>query len=145
MGTQEVLSVQCGIEVHSGEPVPKHLKATPSCDHAALIALNAREFAGSAVLCFPQATYLNVMGKLLDEELREYREDLLDGAGELLNMIFGYAKKVLNENGFSLQPAIPIVIRGREIELRTLPPGHEVTVPFLSVCGAFHVVLGVSG
>jgi hypothetical protein len=47
------------------------------------------------------------MGKMLGEEFKAITQDLQTGAAELLNIIFGSAKVVLNEQGYAIQKAIP--------------------------------------
>ncbi len=43
------------------------------------------------------------MGGMLGEEIKEINQDIQDGAGELLNIIFGFTKRVLNKKATKLK------------------------------------------
>lgn len=140
-GTAETLSVQCSVKVKAGKPFPKtpeNMKGVQT-DLAAIIGLTSSSFNGSIALCFPDATFLKVMGGMLGEDFEEIDEDLEDGAGELLNIIFGFAKRVLNDKGYDIEKAIPSVVKGKDVKLQHLTEATAIIVPFASEAGKFHI------
>ena len=50
---------------------------------------------------------------MLEEDVGEVDIDNQDGAAEIINIIFGTTKAVLNQRGYSLERAIPSVKRGK--------------------------------
>jgi CheY-specific phosphatase CheX len=67
---------------------------------------------------------------MLGEKYTELNDELQDGAAELLNMIFGHAKVILNKQGHTIQKAIPTVIRGGNLQTTHLGNSKVVVLPF---------------
>ena len=82
---------------------------------------------------------------MLGEEYQEISKDIIDGAGELTNMIFGQAKVTLNQKGYGIQTAIPSVISGKNHSLSALTKGPIVVIPFSTEAGPFFIEICVSG
>ena len=81
---------------------------------------------------------------MLGEDFQEISKDIIDGAGELTNMIFGQAKVSLNQKGYGIQTAIPSVISGKNHTLSALTKGPVVVIPFSTESGPFYVEVCVS-
>jgi chemotaxis protein CheX len=79
------------------------------------------------------------MNNMLSENYTEITSDLQDGAGELLNIIFGHAKRVLNTQGYEIQKAIPSIIRGQNLEAKHLTSNPVIVLPFLTDKGEFYI------
>lgn len=142
-GTLTTLKIQCGIECKPLKPVPKdEFKATPPLSIAGVIGIASPTFRGSIAIAFPDSTFLGVMGKMLGETYTEINQDLEDGAAELLNIIYGHAKKVLNEQGHSIDKALPTVIRGEKINIRHLSKTPAIVLPFETEMGLFIIEVG---
>ncbi len=72
-------------------------------------------------------------------------DEIADGAGELANIIFGTAKTILTDSGFSLEKALPTIIRGSDIKLTSLSRGGPmIVVPFQGTDGLFHILISLS-
>ena len=144
-GTMNVLSVQCNVKSTPGKPFIKGTQPQPDFDIAAVIGLAAKAFTGSITLCFPKPVFLEIMGNMLGEKFTDITQDLEDGAGELLNIIFGSAKVVLNERGYDIQKAIPNVIRGQKLHTNHMTSAKVVVLPFTTGVGEFHVEISAEG
>jgi len=140
-GTLETLKVQCSFEAKPGKPYIKK----PSDDFESTIAIIAvigmmsDKFCGSIGLCFTEKVFLKVMGNMLMEEYSEINNELEDGAGELLNIIFGQAKNILSQKGYSIEKAIPSVIRGDDLKIHHFSKSPTVIIPFESSEGNFYI------
>jgi chemotaxis protein CheX len=106
---------------------------------AAVIGLTGKNFTGSIALCFPKEVFLKVMTNMLGEPYTDITDDMQDGAAELLNMIFGQAKIVLNEAGYEIEKAIPTVIKGHQIETQHPADRPVLVFPFRTEAGVFHI------
>lgn len=142
--TLHVLKVQASIEAKPGKVYLKKADETVKGDVSGVIGIVSDAFNGSVVISFPEKTFLNVMGGMLGEEYTELSQDILDGAGEITNMIFGQAKIVLNERGYGVQIALPQVISGKGHSLSAISKGPTVVIPFTSSAGEFFVVICLS-
>lgn len=142
-GTLMTLKVQCGIECKPGKPMPKdEFKSTPPLTIAGVIGIASPTFRGSIAIAFPEPTFLGVMGKMLGETYTTITQDLEDGAGELLNIIYGHAKKVLNEQGHTIDRALPTVVRGEKINIRHMSKSMAIVLPFETEMGMFIIEVG---
>jgi chemotaxis protein CheX len=138
-GTMNTLKVQCSLEVSSDKPFVKGSIPQPPYAIAGVIGITSNAFNGTITLCFPEKVFLGVMGKMLGESFTEINQDLQDGVAELLNIIFGQAKIILNQQGYTIQKAIPNVIRGHEIVTTTITKGPVIVLPFKVEFGEFHI------
>lgn len=139
VATVHVLKVQAQTEAKAG---PIHLKKSgsgTSGDISGIIGIVSDSFNGSVVISFPEATFLKIMSSMLGETYTKIDKEIIDGAGELTNMIFGQAKIVLNEKGYGIKTAIPSVISGKNHTLSALTKGPVVVIPFESNTGNFSV------
>lgn len=142
--TLRVLKVQAGIDAKAGKIYLKNERDHFVGDVSGVIGIVSESFNGSVVISFPEETFLNVMSDMLGEEFTELNKEILDGAGEITNMIFGQAKISLNEKGYGIKTAIPSVVSGKDHSLNALTKGPIVVVPFESSAGKFFVEICLS-
>lgn len=142
--TLNVLKVQASVEATPGKPYLKQPGSVISGDISGVIGIVCESFDGTVVITFPEATFLKVMSGMLGEEITELNKDIVDGAGEITNMIFGQAKITLNDRGYGIKMALPSVITGKGHSLQAQTKGPTVVVPFTSEAGNFFVEICLS-
>lgn len=138
-GTIEVLKIQAHTLAKAGAPSVKDPKSSFGGDISGVIGLVSESFTGSVVISFPAQTFLTIMSRMLGEEFTELTPDIQDGAAEMTNIIFGYAKRVLNEKGYGIKMAIPSVITGKDHSIQNNTKGPRIVIPFESDAGAFGI------
>lgn len=143
VGTLETIRVQCGIETSPGKPFIKGNETQPDFEIAGVIGLTSEAFAGNITICFPGKVFLQIMSSMLGEQYTEITPELQDGAAELLNIIFGTAKAALNQQGHTIQMAIPTVIRGSALQTSALGIKKAMVLPFHTPAGEFHVEISM--
>jgi chemotaxis protein CheX len=111
--TIDVISTLTGIAVTAGKPQIKKLGEI-SGDISGVVGVVSSGFKGTISISFSEAGFLKVLSKMLQEECTVIDDDNKDAVAELLNIIFGKAKKILNESGMNIQPAIPTIVRGKD-------------------------------
>jgi chemotaxis protein CheX len=136
-GTLEALRVTCNLKVNPGKPFLKGRQVQPAFHLAAIVGITSASFSGSISLLFPNKVYMQVVSGWLGENITELTKDHQDGVAELLNIIFGSAKMVWNEQGRSIQKAIPTYLTGNPIETNNKMP--VLVIPFITEFGEFHV------
>jgi chemotaxis protein CheX len=141
--TIKTLSTQCNLQILPGKPRLKGAEGEPPVAIAGVIGLTSKAFNGSIALCFPEKTFLGAMEGMLGEPFPELTKDLEDGAGELLNIIFGQAKIVLNEKGMGIEKAIPTIVTGQSIAVRHLVNRPTIVLPFETEKGPFFIEVGI--
>ncbi len=135
-GTLKTFQVQCKTDASHGAPFIKGTKPEPIFAIAGVIDISSSTFCGRISLCLTEAVFLGMMERMLDEPFKEITPELQDGVAELLNMIFGQAKVVLNEQGHTIQKAIPTVLRADQL---VATQAKVVVLPFNTDLGIFHI------
>ena len=67
---------------------------------------------------------------MLQEEIQTINDENKDAVAELLNIIFGKAKKILNASGLNIQQAIPSIIRGPGHSIQHQAQNQTIVIPF---------------
>ncbi|MCM2277895.1 MAG: chemotaxis protein CheX [Oligoflexia bacterium] len=109
--TIHTISSMTGLAVNPGKPYVKK-RGEPSGDISGIVGVTSAGFKGTIALTFPSTTFLTVVSKMLGMEFTEINEENKDAVTELLNIIFGQARKTLNARGLGIQSAIPTIITG---------------------------------
>lgn len=92
---------------------------------------------GVVILSFPEAVAINVVSKFVGEEYKSLTSSVVDGVGELTNIIAGDAKNRLIQKGFKFDIGLPKMVTGRNyvtVQNRAIPC---VVVSFTSPIGTF--------
>lgn len=105
-------------------------------DVSAIIGL-AGETVGAVVLSFPHDTALRMVSRMDGREHRFLGAEVLDGVGEMVNIIAGNAKKGLTE--FRISISLPGVITGKQYRINWPAEVPVITIPFRSELGRFSV------
>ena len=122
--------------VHSESDCPEMLVIS------GLIGITGSKFKGLMNIAFSEIGFLDTMERMIGEKHETISKEIQDGASEFANIIFGQAKKSLNENNHHIKMALPSVIRGEDLntpedpniitrQLLRLPNG----IAFLEVSG----------
>ena len=138
--TQTVLGTQCNIKLNPSRPYIKKPEDKLPMEIAGVISLTAIKFTGTISLCFRAEVFLKIYESMVGEKHEKITPELEDAAGELLNMIFGQAKTILNDQkGYTLEKALPTVMTGDGLKLSHNPGSPVVVLPFESSVGNFHI------
>lgn len=142
-GTKETLLTLCDYTATPGKPFLKKSGTAMSIDIAGIIGLTSSTFSGSITISFPEKVFLSIMSKMLGEEFTVINKEIEDGAAELMNIIFGHAKRVLNATGHTIEKAIPTIARGKDLQLVSLTKAEIVILPFDIEPGTFYIEVAI--
>jgi chemotaxis protein CheX len=124
-----------GLHVTSGKP---HLLDDPqNLEEVSGIIGLAGETRGAVVLSFSRETAIRMVSKLEGKEYTALGNEVLDGVGELINIIAGNAKQDLLE--FRIEISLPGVITGSSYKIRWPDGIPVVRIPFTTELGKFSV------
>lgn len=115
-----------------------------SGDISAIVAINTPKYQGSMAIAFEERCFLMIASRMLGEKYTEITPEISDAAGELCNQIFGIAKRLLNEKGHQIQPALPSVVTGTAHQIRHFVNGPVIAVKFNTDTGVFYIEACVS-
>lgn len=134
--TLNVIETQANTGIRVGRPYVKTGEDPFPIEIAGLIPLNSSaSFKGALVLCFQAATFLKIYSNMVGEAVGEITPEIQDGAGELINIIYGQAKTVLNERGHKLDMVLPTVLVGEKLKIRHQSRDLSMILPFESDAG----------
>jgi chemotaxis protein CheX len=124
-----------GIQARSVTP---HLLSDPQDlqEVSAIIGL-AGDTTGAVVLSFSRETAIALVSKLSGRSYSALTNEVLDGVGEMVNIIAGNAKKDLED--FRIVMSLPGVIVGSSYKIRWPEGIPVIAIPFESEIGPFSV------
>lgn len=111
--------------------------ASRDVDLIAAIGLKSSQFSGTLAICFPSATFLAIVNRMLGESHQEISRENSDAAGELLNIIYASARVKINEGGHDFALAIPTVAGGQNLHISHGGSPKIVRVNCSTDCGPF--------
>jgi len=122
-----------GLEVRSGTPFI--LEDPQLLDEVSGIIGLAGETTGSVVLSFSRDTAIKIISKFAGHTYQALGSDVLDGVGELINIVAGNAKKDLLD--FKILISLPGVITGNDYRIHWPENVPVISVPFYTSYGDF--------
>jgi len=132
-GACETLHIQCDLEATVGNF--RRREEPASGDIAGQVAVESSLIQGSIAVVFPKTTFLAVMGRLVGKECTEIDEEIRDGAGELVNIIYGEAKSRINKSWGNLAFSLPQILEGGEESLLRELPSPAIVIPITTPAG----------
>ena len=124
-----------GLQAVAGKP---HLLGDPQdLDAVSAIIGLAGETRGAVVLSFSRETAMRIVSKMAGQEYKMLSNEVIDGVGELINIIAGNAKQDLLD--FRIEISLPGVITGNSYKIRWPEGIPVVSIPFTTELGPFTV------
>jgi chemotaxis protein CheX len=124
-----------GLQAVAGKP---HLLGDPKdLDLVSGIIGLAGDTRGAVVLSFSRETAIAIVSKMAGQEYKALSNEVLDGVGELINIIAGNAKQDLLD--FRIDISLPGVITGSSYKIRWPEGIPVVAIPFTTELGSFSV------
>jgi chemotaxis protein CheX len=124
-----------GLQAVAGKP---HLLGDPQdLDLVSGIIGLAGDTRGAVVLSFSRETAIHIVSKMAGQEYKALSNEVLDGVGELINIIAGNAKQDLLD--FRIEISLPGVITGSSYKIRWPEGIPVVAIPFTTELGPFSV------
>jgi chemotaxis protein CheX len=124
-----------GITVRSLNPFVR--KDPHSLDEVSGIIGLAGDTAGAVVLSFSRQTAMNVVSIFSKKTYTALTNEVLDGVGELVNIIAGNAKQDLTD--FRISISLPGVVVGSGTRIHWPDGVPVIAIPFDSELGSFSV------
>jgi chemotaxis protein CheX len=94
---------------------------------------------GTVALRLPVKTALKLVGKMVGSDFKSVDSSIIDGIGELVNIIAGNAKGKFI--GHKISVSLPTVVRGSICTLNNLGNAVFLSVPFESELGDFSLLV----
>ncbi len=95
------------------------------------------EALGAVVLNFPESVAISAVSKFVGEEYTSITSSVVDGVGELTNIIAGDAKNRLIQKGYKFEIGLPKMVTGRNYITAQNKSVPCIVVSFASPIGKF--------
>jgi chemotaxis protein CheX len=97
------------------------------------------EAVGTMVITFPEQVAIQVVSKITGEELTKLNSAVVDGVGELLNIIAGDAKNRLIQKGYKFALGLPKTVTGRNFIAAQTKANQCLVITFALPFGKFNL------
>lgn len=116
-----------------------------TADISAILGINGickdQEVKGMLILSWPIETYIKIANAMLSEEHTSFNNDIADVGAEIVNMIFGNAKRTLTDMGYTLDMSIPSTVGGKDHYISYPQKTTTVIIDIISAHGPFFLEL----
>ena len=133
-----VLETMANVKVTAGKPVRKEEDAAHG-DVTGIIGMASNQAKGSLAITFSSEAIFDIARRMLGEEVSEVDSTVTDLVGEITNMVTGGAKRLLAEEGYDFDMAIPAVVSGKNHNISHKSSGPKIMIPFSTQAGKFFV------
>jgi chemotaxis protein CheX len=128
-----------GLALESGKPFVR--KDPEQLEEVSAVIGLAGEVTGAVVLNFSRETAIQIVSKFAGQKYQALGGEVLDGVGELVNIIAGNAKKDLAAS--KIEISLPGVVTGNSYEIHWPENVPVVAVPFKSDAGEFSLNVSI--
>ncbi len=108
-----------------------------------LIPMNSPKRNGFMAVSFPEKTLLELLFKMTGERHSSINTEVESSTGEIINIIYGQARKNINQTGLELQSSLPQVIAGPQHRIWNINVHASIMVPFESELGPFYIIASI--
>ena len=126
-----VFKAMLNIDIVEGAPSMNEARKSRG-DITGVMALSGSEGSQKGMLALSTSTEgaLRIYQRLMHQEFTEVNEEIIDGMGELTNIISGRARYELEKENIHLYAHVPIVFFGKSAEVDYITKAAVVSVPF---------------
>lgn len=142
--TLNTFKIQCQTECSPGKPFLTKDTFKSNAGIAGVISLVCPQFNGTISISFPTAVFLKIYENMIGEKHTSITNEIKDGAGEILNIIFGQTKTELVAKGYKLEKALPTVLVGENLSIHHIKQAAMIIIPFNSSAGEFYVEVALN-
>ncbi len=135
--TQNILTSMAMLESNPGKPYVKKEKAAKG-DVSAIIGITG-ERNGTFAISFSKTCAVQIVKRMLGDDIEDIINDVQDAVGEISNMISGHARLGLANMGLKLQGSTPSVVMGDNHMISHMTKAAVVAIPFETEFGSFVV------
>jgi len=133
-----VLETMANVKATAGKPQIKEGDYANG-DVTGIIGMASDKVKGSFAITFSSAAIFDIARRMLGEDVNVVNNTVTDLVGEITNMVTGGAKRVLAEQGYDFDMAIPAVVAGMNHRITHKSNGMKIIIPFSIIAGKFFV------
>ena len=133
-----VLSTMANLQPSIGKPSLKRNEIALG-EVTGIMRMDSPKVRASLAITFTRPAILDLVKRMLGEELTEVDDTARDMAGEMTNMVVGGAKNLYAAQGYDFDMSTPSILIGANHTVHHAYPGKTIVMPFHSDSGEFFV------
>lgn len=99
---------------------------------------------GSIILILDQVSACRIVSKMLSIDIKEVNSDVLDGVGEVVNILTGGMKRKLENFDYTFDISLPVVVHGGKDPATVIRSAYADCIEFNIECSDFKIFLILS-
>jgi len=133
-----VLSTMANVKPQLGKP---KLKADEvALGHVTgIMSMVSPKMRASLAISFSESAIIDLVKRMLGEDITEVDDTARDMAGEMTNMVVGGAKNLYAEQGYDFDMSSPKLLLGKDHTVHHEFAGQTIVLPFSADAGEFFV------
>ena len=133
-----VLNTMAKLEARPGKPAIKTNEVAKG-DVTGIMGMASEQAKGTLAITFTGPVIIEITKRMLGEEVTMIDDTVIDMVGEITNMVTGGAKRLLSEQGYRFDMAIPSVVSGKNHVIHHKSKAPIIIVPFNTQAGNFFI------
>ena len=110
-----------------------------------LMRMDSPQVRASLAISFSEPVIIDLVWRMLREDIQGIDDTARDMAGEITNMVVGGAKNLFAEQGFDFSMSTPRILSGPEYQVEHEFDGQVILLPLQVEAGKFYVEICLAG
>jgi chemotaxis protein CheX len=133
-----VLSTMADVQPDVGKPSLKQ-DAIAKGEVTGLMSMVSPQVRASLAISFSKPVIIEIVRRMLGEEIKEIDATAQDLTGEMANMVVGGAKNLFAAQGYDFDMSTPAILVGKDHAIHHEFVGKTILLPFTTEAGNFYV------
>lgn len=133
-----VLSTMANVRPDVGKPSLKKDEIALG-DVTGILSMVSPQVRASLAITFTKPVIIDIVRRMLGEEIKEVDATARDLTGEMTNMVVGGAKNLFAAQGYDFDMSTPDILVGRNHTVHHQFSGKTILLPFFAESGQFFV------
>ena len=133
-----VLSTMANVRPHVGKPSLKQDEIARG-EVSGIMSMVSPQVRASLAISFTKPVILDIVRRMLGEDIHEIDDTARDLTGEMANMVVGGAKNLFAVQGYDFNMSTPQILSGKDHTIHHQFPGTTILLPFTAESGQFFV------
>ena len=100
---------------------------------------------GSLAITFTKPVIIDIVRRMLGEDIQEIDDTARDLTGEMANMVVGGAKNLFAAQGYDFNMSTPQILSGKDHTVHHPVSGKTILLPFTTESGQFFIEMCFEG
>ena len=139
-----VLSTMANVQPDVGKPSLKQDEVARG-EVTGIMSMLSPQVRGSLAITFTKPVIIDIVRRMLGEDIQEIDDTARDLTGEMANMVVGGAKNLFAAQGYDFNMSTPQILFGKDHMVHHSVSGKTLLLPFTTESGQFFIEMCFEG